>query len=666
MGEMEAVLERPRGPAVAARLGSARGAGLAAWTLGFAAPLYLALRGGGYEAVLRDQVGIALWWIVLLGVLLGVLPVSRPTRRQLLALSALVLFAIWTGLGALWSPSSEQTVGELSRLSTYAAMLALAILGVRAGARHLLIGGVTTAIAVVVVLALLSRLHPAWFPADQTAQFLPNARSRLNYPLNYWNGLAALTALGIPLALHFATSARLLVLRALSAAALPAMVATLYLTFSRGGLIEAAAAVLVYLALTPGRGWRLATLAVSGGGGALLIASIHQRPALDHGQLATAAARHGGNEVIAIALVVCLGVALLQGALALLDRHARRPELPVAVLRHRTSLQLAAVVVMIAVFVASGGPHALSHAWSDFKNPGLHVAVGQENTESRFAAVSGNGRYQYWGSALDAFSAHPVEGLGAGTFQFWWAAHGSIYSYVVNAHSLYFETLAETGLLGLVLLVGLFGAGIAALLGPWRRSAGNDRALLAAALGACAAFCVAAGVDWVWQIPAVPVVFLMLIGGGSARRRRRGTARAASPSPRRAGLAWSAAWVGLALAGVAALVLPMASGISLRESQAQARVEHLEPALQDARTAGDWQPYASSPRLQQGLVLEASGDYPGAAAAARKAVSAAPTDWKAWLVLSRIEAEAGQPSAAVAAYRRARLLNPRDPLFAVR
>jgi hypothetical protein len=659
---MEAALERTRGPALAARVAPARAAGLGAWILGFAAPLYLALRGGGYEALLRDQVGIALWWIVMLGVLLGVLPVARPTRPQLLALGALVLFALWTGLGALWSPSSEQTVGELSRLSTYAAVLALAILGVRAGARHLLIGGITAAIAAVALLALVSRLHPAWFPADQTAQFLPSTRSRLNYPLNYWNGLAAFTALGIPLALHFATSARMLALRALSAAAMPIMAATLYLTFSRGGLVEAAAGLLVYVALTPGRGWRLGTLAVGGAGGALLIASIHQRPAIDHGLLATSAARHGGNELIAIAVVVCAGVALLQGALALLESHARMPGLPVAVVRRRGPLLLTAAVIAIALFVASGGPHAISHAWRDFKNPGLQVTAGQENTASRLAAVSGNGRYQYWGSALDAFSAHPIQGLGAGTFQFWWAARGSIRSYVVNAHSLYFETLAETGLLGLMLLLVVFGAGIVALAGRWRRPGGGDRAVLAAVLGACAAFCVAAGVDWVWQIPAIPVVFLLLIGGAGARRQRR---RSGQPAlSRRAGLARSAAWVALALAGVVALVIPMASGVSLRESQAQARVTHFEPALHDARTAVGWEPYAASPRLQQALVMEASGDYAGAAAAARQAVSAAPTDWKGWLVLSRIEAEAGRPRPAVAAYRKARSMDPRDPLFA--
>jgi hypothetical protein len=355
---------------------------------------------------------------------------------------------------------------------------------------------------------------------------------------------------------------------------------------------------------------------------------------------------------------------LLQAALALLEGYGRLPAVPVAVVRHRTLFGVATVVIAIAVFVASGGPHAISHAWHDFKHPVLQVTAGQENTASRLAAVSGNGRYQFWSSALDAFSSHPIEGLGAGTFQFWWAARGSISGYVVNAHSLYFETLAETGLLGLLLLVGVFGAGIAALAGRWRAPAGSDRAMLAAVLGSCAAFCVAAGVDWVWQIPAIPVVFLLLIGGTSARRRRKRADQAVVS--RKATLSQSAAWVGLALAGLAALVVPMVSGVALRESQAQARAARFEPALHDARTAGSWQPYAASPRLQQALVMEAAGDYAGAASAARQSVSDAPTDWKGWLVLSRIEAEAGRPTAAVAAYRKARSLDPLDPWFTSR
>jgi len=51
--------------------------------------------------------------------------------------------------------------------------------------------------------------------AEQTAQFLTSGEERLSYPLNYWNGLAALIAIGLPLMLQLAAKARPLAVRAL-------------------------------------------------------------------------------------------------------------------------------------------------------------------------------------------------------------------------------------------------------------------------------------------------------------------------------------------------------------------------------------------------------------------------------------------------------------------
>ena len=676
MYDMQATLVEARRAPLRVALEPARRARAAAWTLGFAAPLYLAMRGGGYETVLRDQVGVALWWIVLVGALVGALPLAHPSRAQLTMLGALVGFAAWTGVGALWSQSNGLTVGELSRLSCYAAVLTLAILTVRAGARGALVGGVTSAIGAVAVLALLSRLHPAWFPANETAAFLPGTQSRLNYPLNYWNGLAAFVAMGVPLMAHYATCARALALRMLAAAALPAMAAVIYLTFSRGGWLEMGAAVIVLLALSSGRLWRLATLAIGAAGGALLIAAIHQRPAVDHGLLNTAAQK-GGNELIVVALVVCAGVALLQGAIALLEGHVEggRALASRSSLLPRGLLARAVVTAVVAagaggVFVAAGGPHALAHAWQEFKNPALNVQAAQANTEGRLLAVSGNGRYQYWSSALDAFSGHPIGGIGAGTFKFWWAAHGSIYSYVVNAHSLYFETLAETGVVGIALLALLLGAGVGGALRRLRRADAHRRALLAAIIASAAAFLVAAGVDWVWQIPAIPVALLLLLAAGAAGKQRRGMALAGEtgspvdvPGPRTRS---RAAWVALAAVGAAAILVPLASAVSVRSSQAQAQEGRLAGALTSAHTAADWQPYAAEPALQQALVLEQAGNLAAAAVQARRATGAARTDWQAWLVRSRIEAERGDATAAIAAWRKAKSLDPRDPLFASR
>ena len=62
-------------------------------------------------------------------------------------------------------------------------------------------------------------------------------------------------------------------------------------------------------------------------------------------------------------------------------------------------------------------------------------------------------------------------------------------------------------------------------------------------------------------------------------------------------------------------------------------------------------------------MLEAQGDLDSAAAAARAATERESTNWRTWLVLSRIEAERGNASAALRDYRKARSLNPFSELF---
>jgi cytochrome c-type biogenesis protein CcmH/NrfG len=40
-----------------------------------------------------------------------------------------------------------------------------------------------------------------------------------------------------------------------------------------------------------------------------------------------------------------------------------------------------------------------------------------------------------------------------------------------------------------------------------------------------------------------------------------------------------------------------------------------------------------------------------------------PDNWSSWLILSRLEAETRHPSASLAAYQRAKSLNPQSSVF---
>jgi O-Antigen ligase len=640
------------------------------WLLCGGLVAYLAIDGGGYDIVVHSQASIVVWWVALLGAAWGLLPTARLSRAAWAALALFGGFVVWTALASTWSLSSERSLVALSLVAGYLGVLVLGIAVHRdreQAIRHT-VGAVACAIVLVAVLALASRLRPGLFAgSDQTASYLPGAQQRLAWPLNYWNALAALLGLGLPLLLSLATAARTIRAQAAAAAAVPIVVLCGYLTFSRGGLLAFAAGLIVFVALAPDRVPKLVTVAVTGGAGAALIAGVVHRSAVEHG-LSTAAARDQGTQMILPIILACAGAALAQVAIGLAARHGRRPRaLMISVRQARWAIG-AGIVLVIVVALALGAPSHLSHAWHDFKQS-RSPSLRQDDLQ-RFGKVSGNGRYDYWRAALQSTAnGHLLQGNGPGTFQLLWLPRAPFFSYVENAHSLYFETLAEVGLVGLILLVGFFvlviARGIAVVVG----SRDEARARAAALTAATVAFTVSAASDWIWQVPALPTAFLLLAAALLAPAPRR-TDSASEPEPgtRRgssgvATVALRAGIIVLALACVVAVAVPLGTTNNVRRSQAEAGANELPQALNDAYTAARIEPGAASPQIQIALVLEAQGSRGAALMHARQAVNDEPANWSSWLVLSRLEAETGRAAGALHAYRQARSLNPRSPVF---
>ena len=52
---------------------------VAAWVFAFGLVVYLGLKGGGYDPLVHDQIGIAVWWTLLAGALVGALPRRLPS-----------------------------------------------------------------------------------------------------------------------------------------------------------------------------------------------------------------------------------------------------------------------------------------------------------------------------------------------------------------------------------------------------------------------------------------------------------------------------------------------------------------------------------------------------------------------------------------------------------
>ncbi len=624
----------------------------AAWLFGFGTVAYLGLEGGGYDPLVHDQVGIAVWWLLLAGALVGALPRRRLGALAWVALGLLAGFVVWTALSLAWTESLDRTWADLARVIAYLGIFALALFlrGPR-GAR-LMVGAVATGIACVAVVALLSRLHPAWFPeADQTARFLSDSRERLAYPLYYWNALAGLIAIGIPLLLQVATCARSIVLRSLAAATLPALALTVFFTLSRGGIAAAVLSVAVFLAFASDRLPKVLTLLVAAAGSAILIVVASSRDALRHGLL-DATAESQGNRLLLIVVVVCLAVGLIQAALGSRLERERRPRWT-HVSRNQSLAALAACVLCLLVAaVALGAPGRAADAWQEFKRSDVPQGGG------RLASVGGEGRYEFWSVAVDENASKPLTGTGSGTFEYWWDRNGSG-GVVRDTHSLYMQTLGELGVVGILLLAAFL---LLILLGGARatlRASPDRRPQLAAALAGCVAFCFTAVFDWMWQVPVLPAATLLLASILVSAVGRDVSGRTSGLR-----LPLRAAFVVVALAAIIAIAIPLASTALVRQSEADARAGDLAGALEAAKSAQNVQPGAATPRLQQALVLEEQGNLAAAGEAARAATERESTNWRTWLVLSRVEAERGRAADAVHAYREARLLNPRSELFA--
>lgn len=633
--------------------------GVAAWTIPFLLFTYLGLNNGGYDLIERSEVGIAIWWLILVGALAGSISLPKGGWAGKAALGLLLLFAAWTALSLIWTGSAERTGTELGRVAALVGIFVLAFSAQVSRHWRAALGGVAAGATLLVLLAAISRMLPELFPAQTAGDFFPGLEleRRLAYPLNYSTGLAALAAMSVPLLLNAAATAELIALRAAAAGVLPICALVLWLTGSSLAVPLLAISLIAYLLLTTDRLPQLLTVVAAGAGSAVLVAAAAQRPALDRG-LTNASAISEGRELLVVTIIVVGGVALMQVAISLFARHANRPEFRGPSRRQATIASLATLGVAALAFVASPAPSAVSDAWDEFSSPTSGLDPSAPSRSAQIFDVSSRGRFQFWQSAVDAFESEPLTGIGPGTFEFYWTEHRDDTLFVRDAHSLWFESLAELGVPGLLLILGFTGLVTIATAQRALSKAYERRAGLAAVTAGGLVFTAAASVDWMWELGVLSGIFVALAGLGFAvGRTPMANTHGPAPGPKMA-------LASLAVLGLIAVAVPLAGGEAVDRSQAAAARGLTDKALEAANDGRAVQPYAASPTLQRALVLEDAGQLDEAAAAARDAAANEPTNWRNWISLSRLEARAGNADASLDAYRRARELNPNSEFFA--
>src|SRR3954470_589190 len=175
---------------------------------------------------------------------------TGPVAGGLLPFLPLGVLAVWSAISVAWSIQPDRSWAYANRGLVY---LAFALVGAFAADRiKELMVGLAALLGAVCIWALAGRVLP-WLYGDY------GRIARLRAPVGYWNALALLGAIALPIGLCLATRWRLP-----GTLLVYGWIVAIALTFSRGGAVVAPLVVAAWMGLS--RAWAdaLATLVSAG------------------------------------------------------------------------------------------------------------------------------------------------------------------------------------------------------------------------------------------------------------------------------------------------------------------------------------------------------------------------------------------------------------------
>ena len=563
----------------------------------------------------------------LAAVLLGLWPRPEVGRTGALLVALLSAFVLWSGLSIAWSIQGDRSWSFFNRGLAYLGFVGLGLfvgaLVPRASRR--VAAGLALLLAAVLVWGLAGKVIPALGPDL-------SRNARLRAPVGYWNALAVLGVMALLLGLWAAVPrTRAAWARAAGALLVYLAVAAVLLTVSRGGIAIAVVAVAAWLALTGARLETIVVLALSAPPALALAAWAFTRPALvDEGERHAERVRDGwifGVLLLLGAVLVGAGAFLLSRAQA---RRVMGPARARAVVRGALAGAGLLVLVALAVgFVRAGGPVDWTRdRIQEFSNP-----TPIEERPSRLQTGSSNYRWAWWRKSLDSFADEPVGGTGAGSFELAHRLYRTEYTPPArDPHNLFLQSLGETGLVGLSLLLGAVAAAFFAVRAKLGRLEGPDR-LAAKTLALCAlAYLVHLLVDSGFEFVAVsaPVSFIL---GFFAGRGLAAPVRVRRPL-------WAAAAAGLALVALSSLAATWLAERKTRSSLHALLAGDAAQAVERAQEANRLNPLAVDPLWWWAAAEGRRGDDAEALRLYRKATEIEPLNADTWFALGSYEVEA--------------------------
>ncbi|HEX5851475.1 MAG TPA: O-antigen ligase family protein [Solirubrobacteraceae bacterium] len=572
----------------------------------------------------------------------------------------MLAFTALTAVSLVWSVQPDDSWRDAGRMLAYSGVFAAAVALVRLapGRWPAVLGGLALASVVVCAYALLTKMFPgSLVPADKYA--------RLEAPYGYWNAVGLTAAMGAICCLWLgARRSGHALLSALSYPAMGVLLLTLLLAYSRGALVALAVGLLAWFCLVP---LRLRSAAVLGLGalGALAVAgwdfSTH---ALSEEHIPLSEQISAGRQLGVMVVAMVLALTLLGVAIGFWA--STRP--PSRALRSQVGGALLALIAIALIAFAGVLAHSqrgltgsISHTVDALTNPNAKVPP---NTPGRLTAVA-SVRARYWKEALDVFDAHPALGSGAEGFATAHLRYRHERLEVRHAHGFVVQTLADLGLVGLLLALALLAVWLAAAgraTRPFkpREPYAPERIGMLAMLCLVVVFGVHSLVDWTWYVPGDACVALLCAGWLAGRGPLAGSPSTLAVRPTGRPSRQRQALAGTAI--VFALLAAWSQWQPQRSEEAGVRAEALlardhAGALKEANNAVARNPLSIEALSTLAAVQGATGHAPLARATLARAVRLQPSNPRSWLNLGRHDLTSN-PRAALHELQAAIYLNP--------
>jgi hypothetical protein len=585
--------------------------------------------------------------IALAGILLAAALVAHDFKRPLhggFALGLLGAYAVVVGLSLSWSVTPDLTAQALSLSLAYLAVFAVALIAPRylPGGAATVASGLLAASTAVCAWALATRIWPGSLASEVIG-------ARLGAPFDYWNALGSMAALSVPLALWLGS--RREGTKATAALVYPAvgiLLLTVVLTQSRGALAAVVLGAAGWLAFAPLRLRSAPVIAVP----ALVVVPTAAWALSRH---AFTSALQTLEERQAVAgsfglLVGCTLLVLVAAGLAAVVVRDHRPFSLEA--RRRAGIAWGAVVAVLVVAALVGTAVTGGGYGGRLKSLTSDQSTVAGSGAGRLGSTSSS-RGEYWRQAMDVFKSRPVTGRGADGFTLARLPYRHDPKAANHAHGFVPQTMADLGLLGLLVVIVLLVAWAVAAgrtLGVRRRGAmgpgwTDERAALTALGLAALAYGLQSAIDWTWFIPGPTVAALMAAGFLAGRgplvvqdapvpaTERRPVLRGADP---------------LRVLGAAALLVTaiLCAWAAWQPQRSQAATDraielsdqgHLAAAVRQADKARKLDPHSADPLYARSTALAEGGHKVAAYRALEQAVAEHPRDPETWYRLSAFE-----------------------------